>query len=64
MEINEERVQRQLEVDQMIKSLGDDKHDKGSLRLAQDGGFGETVAGKRFINQAIKGFVEKFNEYI
>ena len=64
MEINEERVQRQLDVDQMIKSLGDDKHDKGSLRLAQDGGFGETVAGKRFINQATKGFVEKFNEYI
>ena len=64
MGILEERVQRQLEVDQMIKSLGDDKHDKGTLRLAKDSGYGETVAGKRFINQAIRGFVEKFNEYI
>ena len=63
MGINEERVQRQLEIDQMIKSLGDEKHDKGSLRLSQDSGYGETVAGKRFINQAIRGFVEKFNEY-
>ena len=60
----EERVQRQLSVDQEIKSLGDQKHDKNSLRLAQDGGFGETAAGKRFANQAIKGFSEKFNSYI
>lgn len=64
MGINEERVQRQLEVDQMIKSLGDEKHDKGSLRLSKDSGYGETTSGKRFINQAIKGFVEKFNEYV
>ncbi len=48
----------------MIKSLGDEKHDKGSLRLAQNDGFGSTVSGKRFINQTLKGFVEKFNEYV
>ena len=59
-----ERVQRQLEVDTMIKHLGDLKHDKNSLRLAQEGGFGATAAGKRFTNQAVKGFVEKFNSYV
>ena len=60
----EERVQRQLDVYDQIKSLGSQKHDKNSLRLAQDGGFGATSAGKRFINQAVKGFVEKFHSYI
>ena len=59
-----ERVQRQLEVDTMIKYLGDLKHDKNSLRLAKEEGFGETAAGKRFTNQAVKGFVEKFNSYV
>ena len=60
----EERVLRQLEVDDMIKSLGDMKHDKGTLRLAKETGYGETLGGKRFINQTVKGFVEKFNGYV
>ena len=57
-----ERVLRQLEVDTMIKYLGDLKHDKNSLRLAKEEGFGETAAGKRFTNQAVKGFVEKVQQ--
>ena len=60
----EERVHRQMCVYDEIKSLGAQKHDKNSLRLAQDGGFGATSAGKRFINQACGGFVEKFHSYI
>ena len=59
-----ERVQRQLEVDTMIKHLGDLKYDKNSKRLAEEQGYGETAAGKRFTNQAVKGFVEKFNSYV
>ena len=59
-----ERVERQFEVDALIKYLGDLKHDKNSLRLAQESGFGETASGKRFINQTTKGFVETFNEYV
>ena len=62
--LNNERVLRQLEVDTMIKHLGDLKHDKNSLRLSKESGFGETAAGKRFANQAVKGFVEKFNSYV
>lgn len=60
----EERVERQLYIDSKIKFVGDEKHDKNSLRLAQESGFGETDAGKRFLGQSIKGFVEKFNEYV
>ena len=64
MSNNNERVLRQLEVDQMIKQLGDDKHVKNSERLAKEQGYGETAAGKRFANQATKGFVEKLNSYV
>ena len=64
MSNNNERVLRQLEVDSLIKHLGDLKHDKNSTRLAKESGFGDTAAGKRFANQAVKGFVEKFNSYV
>ena len=59
-----ERVLRQLEVDTMIKQLGDRKHEKNSERLAKESGFGETASGKRFINQTTKGFVDTFHSYI
>ena len=60
----QERVQRQMEVDLLIKLRGDSIHDKNSQRLAQDTGFGSTAAGKRFTNQALKGFVEKLTEFV
>ena len=60
----QERIQRQLEVDLLIKLRGDSIHDKNSQRLAKDTGFGSTAAGKRFTNQALKGFVEKLTEYV
>ena len=60
--LNEQRL-TQFQVDDMIKNIGGAKHDKNSLRLAKEQGYGETAAGKRFINQAVKGFVEKFNSY-
>ena len=98
------RVKRQDDLYKKIKNSGGDKHDKNSLRLAENGhyfrdkngneaeqphvfedgtkvkitkrnctelgytsvydGFGATSPGKRFSNQAIKGFVDLFNETI
>lgn len=63
-QFNEERVERQLDIDAMIRIRGESNYDKGSLRLARDNGFGDTAAGKRFTSQAVKGFVEKFHEYV
>ncbi len=60
----EERVERQFEIDDLIKFTGGLKHDKNSLRLSKSEGYGETEAGKRFSNMAVKGFVEKFDEYV
>ena len=58
------REERQEEIDFMIKLRGESTHEQNSERLAKEQGFGETAAGKRFTNQAIQGFVEKFNEYV
>ena len=62
--LNNERVIRQEEINDMIKLRGESTHEQNSLRLAKDQGYGETASGKRFINQTLKGFVEKFNEYV
>lgn len=60
----EQQMERQEEVDNMIKLLGDIKYESGTTRMAKVEGFGGTAAGQRFTTEALYGFMDAVNEYV
>ena len=58
------RIERQDEVNNLIKMLGDNKYETGRDRMIKEKGFGETQAGKRFANQALMGFQDALDEFV
>ena len=75
----EDTINRQLELDSLMKALGNDlqgdietsvkelgasKFSKNEERIRELDGFGATSVGKKLSNAAIAGFVQEFEDYI
>ncbi len=77
--ISEEKIAHQIELNNLmkmlekdvnediqesVKELGKEKFIRNNKRVSDLEGYGESSVGKRLASSAIKGFVEKFEEYI